>query len=79
LRRCLNRSPSAITFSNGLIFSGTMSSAVSSLFSALGIYKTSVRISGRVRRPLMPWLPGFKLEQRQVLLELLDYSLVRTR
>jgi len=30
-------------------------------------------------RALMPWLPGFKLEQRQVLLELLDYSLVRTR
>jgi geranylgeranyl diphosphate synthase type I len=28
---------------------------------------------------LIPWLPGFKLEDREVLLKLLDYSLVRTR
>jgi len=28
---------------------------------------------------LIPWLPGFKLEEREVLLKLLDYSLVRTR
>ena len=28
---------------------------------------------------LIPWLPGFKLEDSEVLLKLLDYSLVRTR
>jgi geranylgeranyl diphosphate synthase type I len=28
---------------------------------------------------LIPWLPGFKFEEREVMLKLLDYSLVRTR
>jgi hypothetical protein len=30
-------------------------------------------------RSLITWLPGFKLEEREVMLHLLDYSLVRTR
>ena len=30
-------------------------------------------------RALIPWLPGFKFEEREVMPKLLDYSLVRTR
>jgi geranylgeranyl diphosphate synthase type I len=30
-------------------------------------------------RALVPWLPGFRSEEREVMLKLLDYSLVRTR
>jgi geranylgeranyl diphosphate synthase type I len=30
-------------------------------------------------RALIPWLPGFKFSEREVLLNLLEYSLVRTR
>jgi geranylgeranyl diphosphate synthase type I len=30
-------------------------------------------------RALIPWLPGYKVEEREVILKLLDYSLVRTR
>ncbi|UCG00022.1 MAG: polyprenyl synthetase family protein [Spirochaetaceae bacterium] len=48
----------------------------------LGIYEevqNLIRDLADKARSLIPWLPGFKFEEREVMLKLLDYSLVRTR
>jgi geranylgeranyl pyrophosphate synthase len=47
----------------------------------LGIYEEARNLSESLAdkaRVLIPWLPGFKFAEREVLLKLLDYSLVRT-
>jgi geranylgeranyl diphosphate synthase type I len=48
----------------------------------LGIYEEVRKLSvdlAQKAHALIPWLPGFKHEEREVMLNLLDYSLVRTR